>query len=207
MHADDTQGNAMLMRKRHGLRPPGLLAIALAGTALLAACSSPPANSDPASRSSSATSASATSASASGLAYSQCMRAHGIKNFPDPNPSGGIGIGPSSGINPNSPQYQTAEQACHSLAAGGVSPAQQAQNYASELKYAHCMQTHGVPGFPEPPAPGNGPNSQSNSGSASQHNGSGSVDPNSPQFIAANKTCEHYLPAGQQGGTNNGGGA
>jgi hypothetical protein len=205
MHADDTHGNAMLMRKRHGLRPPGLLAIALAGTALLAACSTP-ANSDPASRSSSATS-SATSASASGLAYSQCMRAHGIKNFPDPNSSGGIGIGPSSGANPNSPQFQAAEQACHSLAPSGVSPAQQAQNYASELKYAHCMQTHGIPGFPDPPAPGSAPNSQSNSGSANANNGSGKVDPNSPQFIAANKTCQHYLPAGQAPGTSSGGGA
>jgi hypothetical protein len=201
MHADDTHGNAMLMRKRHGLRPPGLLAIALAGTALLAACSSTPANSDPANRSSSAT-----SVSASGLAYSQCMRTHGIKNFPDPNPSGGIGISASSGINPNSPQYQAAEQACHSLAPGGVSPAQQAQDYASELKYAHCMQTHGVPGFPEPSAPGSGPNSQSNSGSANPNSGSGGVNPNSPQFIAANKTCEHYLPAGQGGGTSSSGG-
>jgi hypothetical protein len=54
--------------------------------------------------------------------YAQCMRAHGVPNFPDPHTtSGGIGV-PSgigfalSGIDVHSPQYQTASQACQSLA-------------------------------------------------------------------------------------------
>jgi hypothetical protein len=54
--------------------------------------------------------------------YAQCMRAHGVPNFPDPHTTnGGIGV-PSgigfdmSGIDQNSPQYRSAEQACQSLA-------------------------------------------------------------------------------------------
>ena len=56
--------------------------------------------------------------------YAQCMRAHGVPNFPDPHTtSGGIGV-PSgftfdlsgSGIDGKSPQYQAAAQACQSLA-------------------------------------------------------------------------------------------
>jgi hypothetical protein len=54
--------------------------------------------------------------------YAQCMRAHGVPNFPDPHTAnGGIGV-PSgigfdmSGIDQNSPQYRSADQACQSLA-------------------------------------------------------------------------------------------
>jgi hypothetical protein len=56
--------------------------------------------------------------------YAQCMRAHGVPKFPDPQTtSGGIGV-PSgitfelsgSGIDGKSPQYQAASRACQSLA-------------------------------------------------------------------------------------------
>ncbi len=52
------------------------------------------------------------------LAFSQCMRSHGITNFPDPVFSGGgvrLGFAPGSGINPSSPAFQKAQQACGSL--------------------------------------------------------------------------------------------
>lgn len=52
------------------------------------------------------------------LKYSQCMRAHGVKNYPDPTAdSTGVSIS-TSGIDRNSPQYQTAKQACSSLQVG-----------------------------------------------------------------------------------------
>jgi hypothetical protein len=52
------------------------------------------------------------------LAFSRCMRSHGVPNFPSPQISGGrislkIG-GPSSGIDPQSPQFQKAQKACQS---------------------------------------------------------------------------------------------
>jgi hypothetical protein len=58
------------------------------------------------------------------LKYSQCMRAHGVPNFPDPQLTTG-GIGEPGGftfdtvnlnLNQKSPQYQSAAQACQSIA-------------------------------------------------------------------------------------------
>ena len=51
------------------------------------------------------------------LQFSQCMRAHGVTNFPDPQfgTGGGAEIrigGPGSGLAPNSPVFQSAQRAC-----------------------------------------------------------------------------------------------
>jgi hypothetical protein len=47
------------------------------------------------------------------LALSACMRAHGIKDFPDPS-NGGIQLhsSPGSDLNPDNPTFQKAQQAC-----------------------------------------------------------------------------------------------
>ena len=42
--------------------------------------------------------------------FAQCMRSHGVPNFPDPVAGGGISI--PAGVDPNSPQFQSAVQAC-----------------------------------------------------------------------------------------------
>jgi hypothetical protein len=56
---------------------------------------------------------------AQALKYSECMRAHGIADFPDPQVSGGgdrisirLGGGKGSDLNPQNPQFQAAQQAC-----------------------------------------------------------------------------------------------
>lgn len=50
------------------------------------------------------------------LKFAQCMRSHGVANFPEPSQgsNGQITIngGTGSGIDPNSPQFQSAQQAC-----------------------------------------------------------------------------------------------
>jgi hypothetical protein len=62
------------------------------------------------------------------LAFSACMRKHGVPNFPDPQFSSGgsvtMKIGSSSGIDPQSPQFQAAQKACQSLLPGkaGAAP-------------------------------------------------------------------------------------
>jgi hypothetical protein len=56
------------------------------------------------------------------LKFAQCMRAHGIANFPDPTVSNGmvsISIPRGSGIETSSPQFLAAQQACRSLRADG----------------------------------------------------------------------------------------
>jgi len=54
------------------------------------------------------------------------MRDHGIKDFPDPNPQGGIQISaaPGSDLMPDSPLFKAADKACASLRGdkGGPGP-------------------------------------------------------------------------------------
>ncbi|HEY6788549.1 MAG TPA: hypothetical protein VI365_14690 [Trebonia sp.] len=53
------------------------------------------------------------------LAFTRCMRAHGVPDFPDPNGQAGQ-LGPGSGIDPDSPQFQSALNGpCESLAPPG----------------------------------------------------------------------------------------
>lgn len=47
------------------------------------------------------------------LRFARCMRAHGVPSFPDPTSQG---IALSAGVDPKSPQFQAATQACRQLA-------------------------------------------------------------------------------------------
>ena len=54
------------------------------------------------------------------LKYADCMRAHGISDFPDPQSSNGrVGIpieaSPGSDLDPNNPQFETAQKTCETL--------------------------------------------------------------------------------------------
>ena len=49
---------------------------------------------------------------AQALEFSQCVRKHGVPNFPDPAANGRIPDPASSGIDQGSPQFQAANQAC-----------------------------------------------------------------------------------------------
>lgn len=95
------------------------------------------------------------------LAYARCIRAHGVPDFPDPSATGGLVI-PNS-INPQSPAFESAQQACAELG----SPPGQGRGSTSDsaklrlLALAECMRAHGVPSFhdptdsPPPPSGGN----------------------------------------------------
>jgi hypothetical protein len=53
------------------------------------------------------------------LAFARCMRAHGVPDFPDPSGQAGQ-LGPGSGIDPDSPQFQSALNGpCKLLAPAG----------------------------------------------------------------------------------------
>jgi hypothetical protein len=187
MREDATHHHERRDRRRSRLRRTGLPAAALAGLTLLAACSG--GSSNP------ATDAGAGSARSSALAYSRCMRAHGIKAFPDPNSQGGLSLsaGPGTGIDPSSPQFKAADQACRSLMPGSnLSPAQQAAAKATALRYSRCMRAHGIPDFPDPNSQG-GIGIQARPGS--------DLDPNNPRFQAANTACQKLMPGGGRGGS------
>jgi hypothetical protein len=90
------------------------------------------------------------------LKYSECMRSHGLNDFPDPTtgPSGvslNVRAGRGSDLRPNSPQFQAAQKACQSLMPGAlITPAEKAAANAKAIQYADCMRAHGVPNFPDP---------------------------------------------------------
>jgi hypothetical protein len=115
------------------------------------------------------------------LAYSQCMREHGLSDFPDPQPGGGIAIQvkPGSDLDPNDPQFKTADDACRSLLPA-PSKEEQEQEFADLLRFAKCMREHGITDFPDP-KPGEGISISTDQGS--------DLDPNNPQFQAAKKAC------------------
>jgi hypothetical protein len=197
MHDNDAYGEEHRGRRRARLRRAGLLAAALGCLTLAAAACSSPA--------SPGTGAGPTHGSAkqNELAYSRCMRAHGITSFPDPNAQGGLKLnaGPGTGLDPSSPQFKAANNACKSLlpSLGTLSPAQQAAVRARALKYSRCMRAYGISDFPDPNAQG---------GIALSPKPGGDLDPHNPRFQAANQACQHDLPhKGGSFSTNTSGGS
>jgi hypothetical protein len=55
------------------------------------------------------------------LKYVACMRKNGVPKFPDPQ-NGRIQLTPEMGVDPQSPQFKKAEDACRDTMPGGVSP-------------------------------------------------------------------------------------
>jgi hypothetical protein len=129
--------------------------------------------------------------------FASCMRSHGEPNFPDPNSQGVVSISSSSGIDPSTPQFQSAQRACSKyLPSGGQppSPAQQAKMQRRALRFSACMRAHGVPNFPDP---------QFGNGKIAIRIGPGSgIDPQSPEFQAAQKACQGELPGKAGPGVN-----
>lgn len=139
------------------------------------------------------------------VAYAQCMRTHGVPEFPEPT-EGKLILhseshdGHTSGLNPESSQFQAASKACEKLAPNGgkaPSPAEQTKLQEKALKFSECMRTHGVPDFPDPEFSHTGGGLRVRLGS--RKTGPSGIDPNSPQFKTAQKACQSDLP-GPKGG-------
>lgn len=130
------------------------------------------------------------------LEFAKCMRSHGVPDFPDPNSNGTIQFGSGSGANPGSPQFQKAQEACRKFLpnkGAPPSPAQQAKMMAQALQYSKCMRAHGITSFPDPQAVNGGIRIALRSGKGSN------LNPNNPQFQAAQKACQGLMP-GPKGG-------
>ena len=126
------------------------------------------------------------------LRFAKCMRSHGVPNFPDPGTAGGIQISPGSGLDPQSPAFQAARNACGKLLPGGgpgLRKPTKAQ-FAAALAFARCMRSHGLPNFPDPiasAARGSGPVIVVAGGMMFKP-GPG-LDPQSPAFQQASSQC------------------
>jgi hypothetical protein len=138
------------------------------------------------------------------LAFVKCMREHGVPNMPDPTSSGGgvqLSFNSSSGINPQSPAFQAAQNSCkHLLPGGGPSSGHaSAQAIAHLRQVSVCMRAHGITGFPDPttspPQPGQG-----GAGFVFGQDGAfiavpSSINPRSPAFQQAAAAC-NFGPRG-----------
>jgi hypothetical protein len=133
------------------------------------------------------------SGSADPAAYAACMRKNGVSKFPDPDSEGQLRLkaGPGTGIEPESPQFRAAAEACQKLAPKPPSPAQRAKDREQLLRFAACMRSHGLPKFPDPTSDG-GLRIDKKSGIAAS----------SPQFKQAQNACKEFLPGG--GGSTTG---
>src|SRR5258708_12777896 len=140
MRDNDTHGNESLGKRPTLLRRAGPLAAALAGAALLAAAWSG-GSPNPSAGAGSPGGSERTSA----LAYSQCMRAHGIKNFPDPSAGGGINIsgGQGNSLAPPSPHFPAADKTRKSpIPASPLPPPPQAPLTTRHLQFPPLMPPH-----------------------------------------------------------------
>src|ERR1035441_960324 len=80
------------------------------------------------------------------IQFADCMRAHGVPNFPDP----GHGSGNSPQDNPPSPAFKSASTTCDKLQPGGNTPPPKPSKsrQLAMLRFAGCMRKHGVSDCP-----------------------------------------------------------
>ena len=208
---------------RRQRRPVVPIAAALVGIALAAAaCSSGPSSPGVAGSGSTPTTVAAAngvsspssgaSRAAAALAFSRCMRSHGVANFPDPSRGGQLQIqsggpggshGTSNGLDPNNPTFQSAQTACQHLMPA-PSAAEQQQAFGTALRQSKCMRSHGIKDYPDPQS-SNGRISMSITGGASSD-----LNPSNPLFQRALAICMPNAPkpptgSGSTGGPGKGG--
>jgi len=124
------------------------------------------------------------------LAFSRCMRSHGVPNFPDPNSSGALPKRQVDQLAASSPQFPPAHRACEHLLPNGGQPTQaQVQQAWNDMRnFAHCMRSHGVPNWPDPAA-------TSQQDQRPFFHVPDSIDPNAPQITTKIRVCQHVLHA------------
>jgi hypothetical protein len=137
----------------------------------------------------------ASTRSDSALAFSRCMREHGVKEFPNPEISDGqatlrVKNGGPGGLRVNPQIMEAAQSACRHLLKGSepkLSPQEKVAREEQVLRFARCMREHGIDVH------------ASTSGGGVQigiqgRAGSGGPNPESPAFQAAQKACQGLLP-------------
>ncbi|HZR53674.1 MAG TPA: hypothetical protein VFB06_29725 [Streptosporangiaceae bacterium] len=165
--------------KKKMRQAPLLVAAAAVLPIMLGACSS---GSSSSSDAPAAQGGGSSTAQAGVAQFAQCMRQNGVGNFPDPSNGHFVMGGDIQG----NPHFQSAVQTCqHYLGASGIGSNNNGQQSAA-LAFAQCMQTSGVPSFPDPPA-------------------SGAIQAppesvrNSPAYQGAFNKCKSKLPNGGSG--------
>jgi hypothetical protein len=95
-------------------------------------------------------------ARAQGVKFAQCMRHHGVSQFPDPDASGELTVDAvvnGSSLDPNGPAWKAAIRACKNLQPPGFTGHKRSGGQQrGAIKFAQCIRGHGVQDFPDPAA-------------------------------------------------------
>lgn len=131
--------------------------------------------------------------------FADCMRAHGVPNFPDPLPGGGF---PRGSTGPQSPASRAAQQICVPILKPGSGTRHKPSSaaLAAAVRYSRCMRSHGVPGFPDPVTSLTSPNVNVIVDGGILFPLGSSVDPQAPAFQRAATTCGGPPRVGQPRG-------
>jgi hypothetical protein len=169
--------------------------IAAVGLALLAAACGGSPGSHMAQLGSTTTKSSTSSSSGAAqqhemLAFSRCMRSHGVPNFPDPNSSGMLPKSQVAQLTASNPQFPAAHRACEHLLPNGGQPTQaQVQQAWNDMRnFARCMRSHGVANWPDPAA-------TSQQDQRPFFHLPDSINPNAPLITTTIRACQHVLQA------------
>jgi hypothetical protein len=82
-----------------------------------------------------------------GVKFAECVRAHGVPHFPDPDATGNFNFA----VDVTAATFTAAVTACKSLQPPGtLSGHRSAQQQTMALRFAACVRAHGVPDFPDP---------------------------------------------------------
>ena len=152
-HEDDTINETTGGRRRRDRfkarpRRAGVLTITIGLMLVAAACGGRPSST---SSSSSTSAGGASSAFVSDeLAFSRCMRAHGVPSYPDPMANGQLPPNTNKQKLISNPSLPSASRACSHLIPQSVITAQNQADKREYVKFAQCMRSHGVPNFPDP---------------------------------------------------------
>lgn len=181
-------------RRRPGRARAAAVLIVLATALPATACSGSPSSAG----ASGSPQAGGSANSSSGLAYSRCVRAHGVPDFPDPGSGGQLSkeavVSALRAVSDS--RAEAATGACARLnPAGQENPILTAQEQQDYLRAAACMRSHGITGFPDPTFPGGRSNLQIPS----------SIDTTSRKFTQAEQTCTKLIPAGVRPGSSGSG--
>jgi len=129
------------------------VAAAVAVSLLAAGCGGGSSPSGVASIASSTTAATTTPTQNGAVAYTDCMRSHGVSAFPDPTSGGAIPKVSLQQVGVSNSQLQAAQHACQSLWPT-VTATQQQQVSAQALRFSRCMRNHAITDFPDPASNG-----------------------------------------------------
>jgi hypothetical protein len=166
-------------RPRPGRARASGLAAALAGVALLAAaCGGSP----------SAGPAAHPTAYQRELAYAQCMRAHGLPSFPDPQSNGAFNSTRANGSDFTGPRFLAANKACAHLEGPAVTAQRFQQDVRGALRFGACMRAHGITNFQVHVSQGSDMISMGIEGPGGEMG--------SPQFQSAHRACRKLQPGG-----------